>query len=53
MKSPRLNEVYQNLSRRCSETAASYGMKGNLVAGANIVGFSKVADAMPGQGLCV
>ena len=29
-----------------------YGMKGNLVAGANIAGFLKVAEAMKAQG-CV
>ena len=31
--------------------AAEYGMEGNLVAGANIAGFMKVADAMIWQGV--
>jgi glutamate dehydrogenase (NADP+) len=31
--------------------AKKYGMEGDLVAGANIAGFEKVADAMMAQGL--
>ena len=34
-----------------SETAEKYGMPGNYVAGANIAGFLKVAEAMTAQGL--
>jgi len=34
----------------CYETAEDYGMKGDLVAGANIAGFKKVAVAMLMQG---
>ncbi len=34
------------------EAAAKYGMKGNYVAGANIAGFVKVANAMVAQGVC-
>jgi glutamate dehydrogenase (NADP+) len=34
------------------EAAAKYGQKGNYVAGANIAGFVKVADAMVAQGVC-
>ena len=33
------------------KAAAEYGMEGNLVAGANIAGFMKVADAMIWQGV--
>jgi len=33
------------------KAAEKYGMKGNLVAGANIAGFEKVADAMIAQGI--
>ena len=33
------------------EAAEEYGQKGNLVLGANIAGFVKVADAMLDQGL--
>ena len=39
--------IYENASRAAEE----YGMKGNLVAGANIAGFLKVADAMQTQGV--
>jgi len=42
-----MNELYQNVV----SAAAQYGMAGNLVAGANIVGFLKVADAMLAYGL--
>ena len=31
--------------------AEKYGVKGNLVAGANIAGFEKVAEAMLAQGI--
>ena len=37
--------------RNCFETAATYGTPGNLVNGANIGGFLKVANAMMDQGL--
>ena len=33
------------------EAAAKYGKKGNYVVGANIAGFTKVADAMVAQGI--
>ena len=33
------------------EAAKTFGMEGNLVAGANIAGFIKVADAMLAQGV--
>ena len=35
-----------------SEAAATYGHPGNLVFGANIAGFLKVANAMMAQGVC-
>jgi glutamate dehydrogenase (NADP+) len=41
-----MHEIYVN----SSETAERYGMKDNLVAGANIAGFKKVAEAMLQQG---
>ena len=44
-------EMSQN-SERYSWTAEKYGLGYNLVAGANIVGFQKVADAMMAQGIC-
>jgi glutamate dehydrogenase (NADP+) len=34
-----------------SAAAEKYGMKGNYVAGANIAGFEKVAEAMIAQGV--
>src|SRR5580698_1120690 len=39
------------IHRNCYETAEKYGTPGNLVNGANIAGFMKVADAMLDQGL--
>ncbi|BDZ61307.1 hypothetical protein GCM10025873_10980 [Demequina sediminis] len=36
---------------RCLTTADEYGMPGDYVAGANIAGFTKVADAMLALGL--
>ncbi|MBN2299422.1 MAG: NADP-specific glutamate dehydrogenase [Deltaproteobacteria bacterium] len=47
----RLHEIMQSIHRNCFETAAEYGTPGNYVAGANIAGFVKVADAMLYQGL--
>ena len=34
------------------DAAREAGMEGNYVAGANIAGFKKVADAMIAQGVC-
>ena len=39
------------IHRNCFETAEKYGTPSNLVNGANIAGFLKVADAMMDQGL--
>jgi glutamate dehydrogenase (NADP+) len=47
----RLREIMKNIHRNCRETAERYGMPGNYVAGANIAGFTKVADAMLDQGV--
>lgn len=47
----RLLEIMRNIHRNCYETAESFGMPGNYVAGANISGFLKVADAMLDQGV--
>ena len=38
-------------SKTAAATAEKYGMKGNLVAGANIAGFEKIASAMMSQGI--
>lgn len=40
-------DIYKNISRAAKE----YGCEGDLVAGANIAGFIKVADAMLAQGI--
>jgi len=47
----RLEAIMVNIHKQASETAAKYGMEGNYVAGANIAGFLKVADAMTAQGM--
>lgn len=47
----RLREIMVRIHRTCYATAEEYGMRDNLVAGANIAGFIKVADAMLEQGL--
>ncbi len=39
------------IHRNCFQTAEKYGTPGNLLNGANIAGFLKVADAMIDQGL--
>jgi glutamate dehydrogenase (NADP+) len=40
-----------DIHKNAFETAEKYGMPGNYVAGANIAGFLKVAEAMTAQGL--
>ncbi len=40
-----------NIHKEAFETAEKYGMSGNYVAGANIAGFLKVAEAMTAQGM--
>jgi glutamate dehydrogenase (NADP+) len=40
-----------DIHKNTIETAEKYGMPGNYVAGANIAGFLKVAEAMIAQGL--
>jgi glutamate dehydrogenase (NADP+) len=47
----KLQNIMAEVHRNCFETAARYGAPGNLVAGANIAGFLKVANAMMDQGL--
>ena len=47
----RLEAIMVNIHKQASDTAAKYGMEGNYVAGANIAGFLKVADAMTAQGM--
>jgi len=47
----RLNMIMNNIYDQCVQAAEAYGCKGNLVAGANIAGFLKVAKAMMAQGI--
>ncbi len=42
----KLHDIMINIYRNAAAAAEEYGMKDNLVAGANIAGFIKVADAM-------
>lgn len=48
----KLKGIMQSIHDNAWEAAAKYGAKGNYVAGANIAGFVKVADAMVAQGVC-
>ena len=41
----------KNIFTASVEAAEKYGMPGDLVAGANIAGFIKVAEAMKAQGV--
>ncbi len=47
----KLHGIMVNIYNSCSEAAKEYGMNGNLIAGANIAGFKKVAEAMMAQGI--
>ena len=46
-----LKDIMENIYKNSCEAAKEYGLEGNLVAGANIAGFLKVADAMMAQGI--
>ena len=47
----KLHGFMKTIYKNASEAAKKYGMEGNLVAGANIAGFEKVANAMLWQGI--
>jgi len=47
----RLQHIMLTIHKNAWETAEEYGHPGNLVVGANIAGFVKVADAMLDQGV--
>ncbi|MCP1185987.1 NADP-specific glutamate dehydrogenase [Paenibacillus sp. 1781tsa1] len=47
----KLHDIMKNIYNSCVEAAEEYGCEGNLVAGANIAGFLKVADSMIAQGV--
>ncbi len=48
----KLKNIMENIFKSADEAAEKYGMPKNYVAGANIAGFIKVADAMLAQGVC-
>ncbi|OFT80644.1 NADP-specific glutamate dehydrogenase [Corynebacterium sp. HMSC29G08] len=47
----RLHKIMSNIFKVTKNTAAEYGREGDYVVGANIAGFTKVADAMLAQGV--
>ncbi len=47
----KLHDIMVNIYHNAAKAAAEYDMADNLVAGANIAGFMKVADAMLAQGV--
>ena len=47
----RLRKIMTGIHTLCADTAAEYGQEGNLVIGANIAGFERVARAMVALGL--
>ena len=48
----KLKDIMGNIYKNAAETAKEFGQPGNLVLGANIARFRKVADAMIAQGVC-
>jgi len=47
----KLKGIMKGIYAKVSDAAKRYGVEGNFVAGANIAGFKKVADAMMAQGV--
>ncbi len=47
----KLHQIMQNIYKNSWNAAKKYGMEGDLIAGANIAGFEKVAEAMIAQGV--
>ena len=47
----KLKNIMINIFHNSYNASKEYGLEGNLVAGANIAGFAKVADAMMWQGV--
>lgn len=47
----KLHNIMISIFKACDSAAKEYGMEGNYMAGANIAGFLKVADAMLWQGI--
>ncbi len=47
----KLKEIMSNIYKNASQACSEYGLDGNLMAGANIAGFKKVASAMLSYGV--
>ena len=47
----KLHTIMQNIYKAAYEASVEYGVPGNLLVGANIAGFLKVAEAMKAQGI--
>lgn len=47
----KLHGIMDGIYDQCRDASVAYGKKGNLVAGANIAGFLRVAEAMIAQGV--
>jgi glutamate dehydrogenase (NADP+) len=47
----RLKSIMTNIYRNISTAAREYGHEDNLILGANVAGFIKVAEAMMAQGI--
>ena len=47
----KLHQIMADIYKNSWDAAKKYGMEGDLIAGANIAGFEKVADAMVAQGI--
>ena len=48
----KLQDIMKDIFASCDSAAKEFGLEGNYMAGANIAGFLKVAEAMKAQG-CV
>lgn len=48
----KLRDIMVNIFHNIDDAAKAYGVEDDFVAGANIAGFKKVADAMLAQGVC-
>lgn len=46
----KLHGIMKSIFKACDDASKEYGMPGNYMAGANIAGFLKVAEAMKAQG---
>lgn len=46
-----LHNIMKNIYKNCLQASEEYGHPGNLVIGANIYGFKRVADTMIAQGV--